>query len=190
MADRAFVQPPSMTGLGPGLSFGKELMKKNPDFISILLIPTAIGGSSIGQWLRNGQHRNIALFTNFEDKVALGQNYGTIKGVLWHQGESDARQKFTIHEYDKNLVLLVSKFRMAANDKQLPVIIGELGNYSKNQDNRNRLNLKRLTYSKTDSLVKLVSSSGLTGKGNRLHFNSKSMRLLGQRYAEKVLELG
>ena len=40
---------PKITGLDCGLSFGKELLKHIPDSISVLIMPTAIGGSSISQ---------------------------------------------------------------------------------------------------------------------------------------------
>ena len=42
---------PERTGLDCGLSFAKTLITKIPDSISILIIPTAVGGSSISQWL-------------------------------------------------------------------------------------------------------------------------------------------
>src|SRR5690349_3264118 len=41
---------PNNTGLGSGLAFAKTLINQVPDSVSILLIPTAVGGSSISQW--------------------------------------------------------------------------------------------------------------------------------------------
>jgi hypothetical protein len=43
---------PKEQGLDCGLSFAKSLIKKIPDCISILIIPTAVGGSSIRQVAR------------------------------------------------------------------------------------------------------------------------------------------
>src|SRR4249919_142063 len=42
---------PERTGLDCGLSFAKTLLTKIPGNVSILIIPTAVGGSSIRQWL-------------------------------------------------------------------------------------------------------------------------------------------
>jgi len=70
---------PSMTGLDCGLSFGKEMIKHIPDSISILLIPTGVGGSSISQWLGDSTFRNVQLFTNFTEKMRIGREYGIIK---------------------------------------------------------------------------------------------------------------
>ncbi|MFI1743385.1 sialate O-acetylesterase [Thalassobellus sediminis] len=183
-----FYEPPR-TGLDIGMSFGKEIIKKIPDSISVLLIPTAVGGSSIGQWIENKKRLDVELFSNFKEKIELAQNYGVIKGILWHQGETDTDEEATIKEYDKNLSVLISKFREATNNDQLPVIIGELGDYSKYKEKWNQLNSKILEFSKTDSLVRVVKSKGLKDKGDKLHFDSKSIRLFGKRYAKKFFEL-
>jgi len=43
-------------------------------------LPTAVGGSSIAQWINDAYHRNVKLYSNFKDKITLGQEYGIIKG--------------------------------------------------------------------------------------------------------------
>src|SRR5690554_1837837 len=80
---------PKMAGLDCGLSFGKALLDDIPDNVSVLLIPTAVGGSSISQWLGDSTHRDVQLFSNFLEKVEIAKKEGVIKGILWHQGESD-----------------------------------------------------------------------------------------------------
>ena len=35
-----------------------------PEIVSVLLIPTAVGRSSIGQWLYNESNRSVKLFAN------------------------------------------------------------------------------------------------------------------------------
>ena len=102
---------PAATGLDCGLSFGKELLKHIPDSISVLIIPTAVGGSSISQWINDSTFRNVTLMTNFKEKIEIGQKYGTIKGILWHQGENDATTQETIEIYDKQLQKLFTLFR-------------------------------------------------------------------------------
>ncbi len=79
---------PNLTGLDCGYSFGTTILKNVPADISVLLIPTAVGGSSISQWLGDSVHRDVKLFSNFLKKLEIGRRYGTIKGILWHQGES------------------------------------------------------------------------------------------------------
>src|SRR5690606_38303303 len=82
---------PDLAGLDSGLSFGKELAERTRDHITIALIPCAVGGSSVEQWLNDAMHRDVKLLSNFKEKVDFAQQHGTIKGNLWHQGESDAK---------------------------------------------------------------------------------------------------
>lgn len=60
---------PKMKGMGCGLAFAKELLNYIPDDVSILLIPIAVGGSSINQWLKNSTHRGVQLLSNFKEKI-------------------------------------------------------------------------------------------------------------------------
>ena len=121
---------PSLTGLDCGLSFGKELLKHIPDSIYILLIPTAVGGSSISQWVNDSTFKNVTLFSNFREKLDIGKKYGKIKGILWHQGETDATAANTIEIYDAQLKKLFILFRNETENKSVPIFIGELGSFS------------------------------------------------------------
>ena len=70
---------PKMAGLDCGLSFANAMIKDCPDDVSILLIPAAVGGSNIRQWLGDSVHRGVKLLSNFKEKMALAKQYGTIK---------------------------------------------------------------------------------------------------------------
>jgi hypothetical protein len=171
----------SMTGLDCGLSFGKTIVNHIPDSISILLIPTAVGGSSISQWIGDSLHRNVKLLTNFKERVKIAEKFGIIKGILWHQGENDAN-KTDLPDYKNRLVELFLKFREIVNNKELPIIIGELGAYSNDQywlKINDQINL----YSLIDSNSIVISTNDLKDKGDKVHFNSEGQRLLGQRFA-------
>jgi hypothetical protein len=176
----------TLTGLDCGLSFGKAIVKEAPRKISVLLIPTAVGGSSISQWLGDSVHRNVKLLTNFKEKVALGKQYGTIKGILWHQGESDANPNDAPH-YSERLARLVKIFREEAGNENLPILIGELGSYSSNK-NWAVVNEQIRLYSSTDNNTAVINTTDLKHKGDTLHFNSESQRLLGQRFAKECLK--
>jgi hypothetical protein len=123
---------PTMAGLDCGLSFGKTLLRGIPSNISVLLIPAAVGGSSISQWLGDSVHRKVKLLTNFKEKVEVAKKYGTIKAVLWHQGESDANKE-SIPLYDQRLSSLFDAFRRIVQNSSLPIVVGELGSYSDNK---------------------------------------------------------
>ena len=180
---------PTLTGLDCGLSFGKELLKHIPDSISLLIIPAAVGGSSINQWINDEIFRNVKLFSNFKAKVAIGKRHGTIKGILWHQGEIDATTQLTIETYDKQLQNLFNLFRNELAIDELPILIGELGSFSKTKDNWSAINSKIEDYIAIDSFAHLIKTDDLRHIGDSLHFDSEAQRKIGKRFAEKFVEV-
>jgi hypothetical protein len=178
---------PRLTGLDCGISFGRKLIKHVPDNISILIIPAAVGGSSISQWLGDSIHRNVSLLTNFQEKVEIGKVNGQIKGILWHQGESDAKEDI-IPLYKERMAQLFEKFREITDKPELPVLVGTLPAFPKNYYNKMKINEQIKLYTLSDNNTFLVDTSGLDHKGDKVHFNSKSLRILGKRFAEKYIK--
>ena len=179
---------PERTGLDCGLSFAKTLIKQIPGSISLLIIPTAVGGSSIRQWLGDSVYRNVKLFSNFLSKVEIAKQNGVIKGILWHQGESDASEK-DIPLHKQRLGLLFSKFRTAVGNNELPVLLGELGSFSDNPANFDLINKAIHEYAAEDKNSSVVSTKDLKDKGDHLHFNSKGQRTMGKRFAKAYLKI-
>lgn len=179
---------PSLRGLDCGLSFARVLIEKIPENISVLIIPAAVGGSSISQWTGDSTFRSVRLLSNFRDKTAVGKKYGTLKAVLWHQGENDANVR-DIPFYRERLGLLFTKFRSIAGDKNLPIILGELGTFSVNNDSWQKINEEIRIYSSGDKNTVVVKTSDLKHKGDKVHFNSEGQRTLGKRFAEAYLSL-
>jgi hypothetical protein len=180
---------PLMTGLDCGISFGKYLLKQIPDSVTVLILPTAVGGSSISQWINDSTFRNVTLLTNFKEQVEIGKKYGKIKGILWHQGESDATSQETIEIYNKQLQKLFTLFRDSIGESELPIIVGELGSFSKKDDNWKAINSKIEEYIKTDPNSYLIRTNDLKDKGDRIHFDSKGQREIGKRFAKKYIKI-
>jgi len=177
---------PARKGLDCGLSFANNLLKQIPDNITILLLPTAIGGSAISQWLGDSLYRGVNVLTNFREKVAIGKKYGQIKAVLWHQGESDTKKEL-IPLYQKRLAELFTVFRSMIQDNQLPVLIGELGSYSNDNANWQLINNAIRGYSLQDANSSVIKTNDLVHRGDTIHFNSAGQRLLGERFANAWL---
>ena len=177
---------PKLAGLDCGVSFGRALIKEIPENVSIILLPTAVGGSSVSQWLGDSTFRNVQLLSNFRKKVEIGKEAGRIKGILWHQGENDANEK-NIPVYKRRLSQLFEKFREITGDENLPILIGELGTFSKNNEKWMRINEQIRSYISTDENAVLISTSDLDHKGDMVHFNSEGQRILGQRFAAAYL---
>ena len=178
---------PNLTGLDCGYSFGTTLIKSIHDSISILLIPAAVGGSSISQWLGDSVHRSVKLFSNFLEKMEIGKKYGIIKGILWHQGESDANEK-DIVLYTKRLSKLITRFRSFVGSSNLPVLLGELGSFSSDKESWKLINKAIEEYSLQDRNTVVISTADLEHKGDSIHFDSKGQRTMGKRFAETYLK--
>mgnify|MGYP000025289992 FL=1 len=178
---------PTMAGLDSGLSFGKALIKHIPDSISVLLIPTAVGGSSISQWLNDSIHREVKLFSNFKQKAELGMQYGTVKGILWHQGESDAKTK-EAPLYQIKLSELFYQFRKIIGNQETTVVIGQLGSYSTNPL-WSKINDHIKYYVSTDPYSGMINTQDLKDKGDKVHFNSEAQRLMGERFANEFIKI-
>lgn len=177
---------PQMKGLGSGLAFGKHLIKYIPDSISVLLIPCAVGGSSISQWLGDSLHRNIRLLTNLKEKVEIGKKYGQIKGILWHQGESDAKDD-KASKYQMRLSQLMCKLRLIVGNDKVTIMIGKLGSYS-NNPLWPVINKQIDLYASFDKNTVVVETSDFHDKGDKIHFDAISQRTLGKRYAETFIQ--
>ena len=179
---------PTMSGLDCGVSFARTLLKSVPDFITILMIPTAVGGSAIDQWLGDSIHRNVKLLTNFRDKVAIAQTYGEVKGILWHQGESDSNAKL-IGSYEGKLRNLFGQFRNYVNKPNLPIVMGEIGIFTDNAENKKLMNQTIHHFAGTEPNTACVSTGDLKHRGDKLHFDSASQRIMGERMAQAWLNL-
>jgi hypothetical protein len=182
---------PNLTGLDCGLSFAKDVSNAAGRRVVIGIVPTAVGGSAIEQWLGDSTYRNVKLYTNFKNKIEQASQVGTIKGILWHQGESNAHQK-PFKNYKTNLTTLFSKFRMLAKNEKLPILAGELGSFVREREfhhYNDSVNLVLNRLAKSDRNFYVIKTSDLTHKGDSLHFDSKSQRLIGKRLAAQYLKI-
>ena len=181
---------PKLKGVGPGFAFAKELKQNIPNNVEIILIPCALGGSSIDQWIGDSLHRGVHLYSNFKTRLDTIQKIGTVKAILWLQGESDANPQ-NLPAYKMKLEDLLKRFRKDAKNNTLSILVGELGRYSepesRNQDWKALNNIIN-EVAKKDKNIYVISSKGLTSNPDHVHYNSESQRVLGKRFAQKYLE--
>ena len=178
---------PNLTGLDCGVSFARELIKHR-NSISILLVPAAVGGSSSAQWVGDSLHRNVRLLSNFKTRVEAVKKYGTIKGILWHQGEADTDPTL-IPGYEERLRKIFTQLRLYCDNATLPIVIGELGSFSGNQANWNLINQSIHHYVSKDKQAAVVDTDDLKPKEDMIHFNSEGQRIMGERMAKTFLDL-
>ncbi len=182
---------PKLTGMDSGLSFARELLKQLGDSITIGLIPCAVGGSPIQAWAGDSIFNGVQLLTNFREKAGMAMKYGKVKGILWHQGESDAFPE-KIQVYKPKLEYVLTIMREFLGDDSLPIIMGELGNYTtpaERQENWNKINaiIHQIPADLNNCFV--VPTDDLHCNPDNVHFDTISQRVLGKRYADKYISI-
>lgn len=175
------------TGLDCGVSFAAALLKSLPDSVSLLLVPVAVGGSAIQQWLGDSTWRDVKLLTNLKEKIGIARSVGVFKGVLWHQGEANANTLHDIGQHSGRLALLADTFRIIMNTPGLPFLVAELGSFSKDPRLFRKLNGQLKKFVMADKYAALIKTGDLTHNGDSLHFNSEAQRLMGERFARAYI---
>lgn len=177
---------PSAAGVGPGLSFGIEMAKKNQGN-KIGLIPCAVGGTSINTWKPGGfdEATKTHPYDDMIVRLQEAQKYGIIKGVIWLQGESDSSPE-KAKDYLAKLEELINRIRTVTHNPTLPFVAGELGRYKEQYRYINN-ELVKLPARVANTAV--ASSKGFTDKGDSIHFNSASAEKYGLRFAKKMKRL-
>ena len=179
---------PGMLGVGPGLSFGKVMAEKSPG-ITIGLVPCAVGGTPLKRWERGGD-----LYSNAVSRATLARRQGTLKGILWHQGESDSGNVTNASTYGERLTKMIQDFRADVGEPNLPVVAGQLGEFLYDRGPEHSP-YARVVNEALAALPEKVphtgcaSSKGLAHKGDQLHFDAAAQRELGRRYAAEMLRL-
>ncbi|PQV51171.1 protein of unknown function (DUF303) [Jejuia pallidilutea] len=166
----------SMQKLGPGYAFAKAMIKANPNK-NIGLVVNAKGGTSIEEWAPNG-----TLYQQAVIRTSKALKNGVLKGVLWHQGESNTAHYNT---YMPKLITLIKAIRNDFNLPNLPFVVGQLS-----PDKPERINFNKMLLELPKSIIHTaVVKTDSTSTIDKTHFDSASQRLLGRRYAEEMLKL-
>ena len=180
---------PTRTGLDCGLSFGKTLSKSISKEISIGLVPCAVGGSSIEQWLYDSTFRNVQLYTNFKTKVEEAKKSGILKGILWHQGESNAGIK-SHPLFKSRLKQCITAMRADCGSKSLPFYAGLLASFLKINEfpKSKEINENLRSLSQELKNFYIIETKDLKPKADTIHFDSASQREMGKRFARSVVQ--
>jgi hypothetical protein len=161
-----------------GRSFARTLLKSEPNR-AIGLIPAAMGGSSLDEWIPGG-----AFFAEAVRRARAAAPSGALRGILWHQGESDAGQEERARTYTDRWLAVMTALRRELGVPDLPIVVGQLGRFLGDKYPFARsINSQLAALPLRDNRAAFVSSSGLSHKGDELHFDAAGLREFGRRYA-------
>jgi len=173
---------------GLGLPFASRLLAEVPD-LSIGLIPCAWGGAPI-----DSLGPGTPLYRNAIHRARLAGTSGTLAGVLWHQGETDAESQTLAPLHAVKLATLIGSLRDDLSAPGLPLLIGDLGAFGDERRKPGfvarrdlvRAGLRRVAES--DPQTAFIESSGLSGVDS-VHFGRAALVEFGHRYADAYFSI-
>ncbi|MBO9620302.1 MAG: sialate O-acetylesterase [Niabella sp.] len=178
---------------GLGLPFAKAYLSHHKN-VTVGLLPLAFGGAGIDQ-LKKG----TPVYDDFLKKLAVAQKSGVIKGLLWHQGESDTVDEEKADSYAQKLFQLIQDVRKDVGNPELPVVVGNLAEFygtskEHNQPDRvARINKVRQALRSVPLKIPntaFVETTGCTSIDQHyVHFDRSSYIVLGKRYFEAFSKL-
>ena len=179
---------PGMLGVGPGLAFGKAMAASDPG-ATIGLVPCAVGGTPLKRWQRSGD-----LYSNAVQRARLAMREGTLKGIIWHQGESDSGAATNANSYGDRLSRMIQDIRADLGAPDLPFVVGQIGEYLYDRGPGHAaytrvVNAALAALPEKVPATACAPSKGLKDKGDVLHFDAASQREFGRRYAAEMLRL-
>lgn len=174
-------------GVGLGISFAETMAKQNPG-VTIGLIPCAVGGTPLSRWVKGGDLYEAAVA-----RAKIAMEAGQLRGILWHQGESDSSSQRTANTYGERLAQMIADLRKELGAKGVPFVVGELGTFYIESPKRGSeskiVNAALQRVGDNVPNAACVSAKGLDHKGDEVHFSSEALVEFGRRYAEAMLKL-
>jgi hypothetical protein len=111
-------------GVGPGLWFADRMATLCPAK-TIGVVMCAIGGTWLSQWMPD--YSTHSPYGNMLAQARKASAYGTIKGFLWYQGESDCGDLNNVLLYTQRMHVLFTAIRQNLGIPNLPIIFVQLG---------------------------------------------------------------
>jgi hypothetical protein len=171
----------SVEAMGPSYTCALKLrntLKKQVGFVV-----NAQGGSSITAWYGPGKSNYDAALP----RAKQIQRFGKIKAIIWHQGSADnsAGLLDNFVGYKTKLAAMVQNFRTDLNEPDMFFVLGELSERPEFDQFSATVVQPVATYiTKSDFIV----TDGTSLLPDGIHFDEPSAKLLGERYADKLIQ--
>lgn len=183
-------------------SFGKTMVANLPKNIRIGVVKVGVSGTKIELWENDRYREYLATAEDWKVKLAdeyggnpyaylvelakIAQHDGVIKGILLHQGESNADDR----DWPKKVKAVYDNLMKDLNlePESVPLLAGEVVNADQGGEKASANEIiDRLPDTLSNSYV--ISSAGLPCNPDHLHFTADGFRQFGRRYAERMLSI-
>lgn len=190
------------TGLTPIDYFGRKMVENLPEHVSVGVINVSVAGCSIdlfdkdkyASYLPNQEvwMQNIVNeyggnpYNHLIELAKEAQKVGVIRGILMHQGETNTGDENWPTNVKKVYEDMLSDLNLRA--ETVPLLVGEVVH-----SNQGGICAYHNTIiARVPNVIPtahVISSNGCQAGPDNLHFSAEGYRVLGRRYADKMLSL-
>lgn len=185
---------------GPEIGFAHEIARRYPN-TKIKLIKFAVGGTSMFAWhpqwnaAKANSTRNISAGALFKKliktaKIPFDEENSVFAGVLWMQGEQDAKYPVAAKQYANNLNSFVSALRHELKAPRVAFLMGKVNPPIS-------LFPATLAVQSAQNLAQqrirncyLIQTADLDKRNDLLHYNTSGQLELGKRFARVFARSG
>ena len=186
--------------------FGRKMIKELPDSITVAVANVAIGGQSIdlfdkdrnAAYVQNAKNKNDTWWIQYLNEYGgdvhkrivemgkIAKQKGVIKGFLFHQGEADYQMK----DWPERVKKVYDQFieELELDPEKTPILLGELAPTG-DLGWRNDAVKEAADLIPNGYVISAQGCPAIKEPSYTLHFTRDGYQTLGERYAEKMLEI-
>ena len=186
--------------------FGRKMIKELPDSITVAVANVAIGGQSIDlfdkdrntAYVQNAKNKNDTWWIQYLEEYGgdvhkrivemgkIAKQKGVIKGFLFHQGEADYQMK----DWPERVKKVYDQFieELELDPEKTPILLGELAPTG-DLGWRNDAVKEAADLIPNGYVISAQGCPAIKEPSYTLHFTRDGYQTLGERDAEKMLEL-
>jgi len=169
---------------GPEVNFAYLVSKIFPND-NVIIIKSAATGSSISQWLP-GNELYDALIRQV--KYVVDPAKADIQGIVWMQGEADARDQELADTYQANLESFLTNLRKDLQAEEVAVMLGQIKQPNNNFAYEKQVRQAQKQVAEEDANTVLIATDDLGKLYDNVHYNSEGLMELGRRFAVGFVE--
>ncbi|MFW5751069.1 MAG: sialate O-acetylesterase [Planctomycetota bacterium] len=177
-----------------------EVLAERGEAEQTALIKHAVGGTSSLAWEPDWDPREAArtdnadagpLYRQLLDRVGAAREHDPIDpvGVLWMQGESDARHPEVAPAYANTMRRIIDAWRNDLARPDLPVVMGLVDPPANAFPAAELVQAAQRLLAENDAHIALVDTTDLSKWSDALHYDSAGVRELGRRLATAWFDL-
>ncbi|CAM6076371.1 unnamed protein product, partial [Sphagnum tenellum] len=182
------IDPAGPIGVGPGLVFAASLLRSHEAKFGkgtapmIGLVPCAVGATSMSKWKKGSFLYNKMILRT---KAAIEKG-GTLKGLLWCQGESDTINEELGASFALKLATFLQDVRTDLQSNSFPIIqVGIPWAHHPHPKILKEVRQAQMAQANASEHVFIVDALGLPLQSDNVHLTTEAQTTLGLMLVEK-----